>query len=67
MGPTGRVSFKDTPVEDLPEALNTALTLVVVLESLYRRVLGDRTPLKEDCPCPYWAQVQHVPDPSIPA
>ena len=34
VGPTRRVSFKDTFVEDLEEALNTALTLVVVLESL---------------------------------
>ena len=34
VGPTNNVSLSETPVEDFAEASNTALTLVVVLDSL---------------------------------
>ena len=40
VGPTRSVSFRDMPVEDLADASNTTLTLVVVLCSFRTACMG---------------------------
>ena len=40
VGPTNNVSLRETPVEDLAEASNTALIFVVVLDSFLTACMG---------------------------
>ena len=40
MGPTNKVSLRDTADDDLADASNTALIFVVVLESLRTACMG---------------------------
>ena len=40
VGPTNNVPFRETPVEDLAEALNTVLIFVVVVDSFLTACMG---------------------------
>ena len=40
MGPTGKVSFKDMPVDDFAEASNTTLSFVIVIEYFITECIG---------------------------
>ena len=49
VGPTSNISFIDIPVDDLADASNTALILVVVLDSFWTVCIGDERYFQEAC------------------
>ena len=49
VGPTSNISFNDIPVDDLADASNTALILVVVFDSFWTACIGDERYFREAC------------------
>ena len=49
VGPTSRMSFRETLEEDFADALNTARSLVVVLDSFLTPASADRRHSVETC------------------
>ena len=65
VGPANNISFRETPVEDLAEASNTALIFVVVLDSFLLHAWEDRKRLVKTSTDHPRELVQHAPSQSI--
>ena len=64
VGPTNNISFRETPLEDLADASNTALIFVVVLDSFLLHAWEDRKRLVMTSPDHPRELLQHGPSQS---